>query len=156
MSQNDDRNAPLPRVERDAALKWAKDFTVYMAGVSGAEIVPSTARTNFEECIGANGEIADDGRYSLFYYIYSSAPTTQHTDMVRVLRDSLRKHGYKVTDYREFKNAYESALMWAENEKNHYRVMAETVGSGKTKPQRFSFSVRTPCLLPPGAKQQQF
>ncbi|MYW69539.1 hypothetical protein GTY65_36555 [Streptomyces sp. SID8379] len=156
MSQNDDKNAPLPRTERDAALKWAKDFTAYMAEASGAELVPTTEKVNFEECTGAHDELAEDGRYSLFYYVYSSAPSTQHTQMVRTLRDSLQKHGYKVTDYREFKDAYSSALLWAENEKNNYRVMAETVGSGKTKPQRFSFAVRTPCMLPPGVKQQQF
>ncbi|MHB9758396.1 hypothetical protein ACYBSK_28790 [Streptomyces sp. BYX5S] len=157
VSQEDhERNAPLPRMERDAVLKWAKDFTAYMADASGADLVPSTEKTNFETCVGAHDEVAEDGRYSLFYYVYSSAPATQHTRLVRALRESLEKHGYDVTDYREFKNSYESALLWAENEKNRYRVMAETVGSGRTKPQRFSFSVRTPCLLPPGAEQQQF
>jgi hypothetical protein len=47
-------------------------------------------------------------------------------------------------------------VLRARNKKNDYRVEAETVGSGKAKPQRFSFAVRTPCLLPPSPKQQRF
>ena len=44
----------------------------------------------------------------------------------------------------------------ANDKKTFHRVTAETVGSGKAKPQALSFSVRTPCMLPPDAKQQQF
>lgn len=156
MSQGDDRNAPLPRMEKDAALKWAKDYTAYMARLTDVEIIPSTAEVNFEACIGENDEVAEDGRYSLFYYIRSPAPVTEHTRVVRTLRRELPEQGYEVTGYREFKDAYESAVFRANNKENSYRVTAETVGSGKTKPQRLSFSVRTPCMLPPGAKQQQF
>ncbi|MGY0486418.1 hypothetical protein [Streptomyces sp. WG-D5] len=97
----------------------------------------------------------DDGRYSLFHYIYSSAPSTDHTRIVRTLRSELTEQGYEITSYREFKSAYESSVLSARNKKNDYVVEADTVGSGKTKPQRFSFAVRTPCMLPPGAKQQQ-
>ncbi|MEV1084357.1 hypothetical protein AB0I98_40150 [Streptomyces sp. NPDC050211] len=156
MSEGDNPNAPLPRMEKDAALKWAKDYTAYMARLTDVELIPSTAEVNFEACIGENDEVAEDGRYSLFYYIRSPAPVTEHTRVVRTLRQELPGQGYEVTGYREFKDAYESAVFRANNKKNSYRVTAETVGSGKTKPQRLSFSVRTPCMLPPGAKQQQF
>ncbi|MYT73314.1 MULTISPECIES: hypothetical protein [unclassified Streptomyces] len=40
--------------------------------------------------------------------------------------------------------------------KNRYSPGAETVGSGKKKPQRCSFSVSAPCMLPPGAERQKF
>lgn len=156
MSQSDDSNAPLPRMAKDAALQWAKDYTAYMAKLTDVELLPDTAKVNFEECVGENDEVAEDGRYSLFYYVYSPAPVTEHTRIVRKLRSELPKQGYEVTSYREFKNAYASAIFWARNKKNDYRVEADTVGSGKTKPQRLSFSVRTPCMLPPGVKQQQF
>ncbi|MFJ4716061.1 hypothetical protein [Streptomyces sp. NPDC088785] len=156
MSQDDDRNAPLPRMAKDTALKWAKDHTAHLARVAGVDLLPDTARTVFEDCVGAHDEVADDGRYSLLYYVYSPAPATEHTRIVRTLRDELRKSGYEVTGYREFKSAYESSVLRARNKKNQYSVEAETVGSGKKKPQRFSFSVSTPCLLPPGAEQQQF
>ena len=156
MSQSDDRNAPLPRMERDAALKWAKDYTEYMARLTDVELTPSTAKVNFEACVGENDEIAQDGRYSLFYYVYSPAPAAEHTRVVRTLRRELSQEGYEVTGYREFKDAYASAVFRARNTKNSYRVTAETAGSGKTEPQALSFSVRTPCMLPPGAKQQQF
>ena len=157
MSQSDDsKNVPLPRMEKDAALKWAKDYTAYMARIAAVELTPSTAKAHFEACIGANDEVAEDGRYSLFYYVNSPAPVTEHTRVVRTLRRELSKQGYEVTGYREFKDAYESAVFRANNKDNSYRVTAETVGSGKTKPQALSFSVRTPCMLPPGAKQQQF
>lgn len=157
MSQSDDGpNAPLPRMTKDAALKWAKDYTAYMAQLTNVNILPSTESINFESCVGENDEVAKDGRFSLFYYVYSPAPTSEHTRIVRTLRKELPRHGYEVTAFREFKDAHTSAVFRARNEKNDYHVAADTVGSGKTKPQRLSFSVRTPCMLPPGAKQQQF
>ncbi|MFE2627871.1 hypothetical protein ACFYZU_12655 [Streptomyces sp. NPDC001651] len=156
MSQGDDVNAPLPRMAKDEALRWAKDYTEYMAKLTDVELLPDTEKVHFEDCLGKNDEVAEDGRYSLFYYIYSPAPATDHTRIVRQLRRDLPQRGYEVVDYREFKNAYESSIFAARNKKNDYTVEAETVGSGKTKPQRFSFAVRTPCMLPPGVKQQQF
>ncbi|MEU6147565.1 hypothetical protein ABZ848_45360 [Streptomyces sp. NPDC047081] len=155
-SQADARNAPLPRVAKADALKWAKDSTAHMAELTGAELLPGTAKVNWEQCVGENDEVAEDGRYSLFYYVYSPAPSTEHTPMVRKLRSELPGEGYELTSYREFKSAYASAVFRARDKRNDYSVEAETVGSGRTKPQRFSFAVRTPCLLPPGAKQQQF
>lgn len=156
MSQSEDPNAPLPRMEKEAALKWAEDYTAYLAKVAGVKLLPSTAKTHFEACVGENDEVATDGRYSLFYYVYSPAPTSEHTRIIRTLRRELSERGYKIVGYREFKNSYYSALLQARNEKNNYYVEADTVGSGKNKPQRFSFSVRTPCMIPPGAEQQQF
>ncbi|MFD8304744.1 hypothetical protein ACFV29_20710 [Streptomyces sp. NPDC059690] len=149
-------NSALPRKEREDALRSAKDTTARMARLTGAELLPDTAKAVYEGCVGENDEVADDGRYTLFYYVYSPAPATEHTSMVRKLRSRLPGQGYEVTSYREFKSAYASAVFRARNKKNDYRVEAETVGSGKTKPQRFSFAVRTPCLLPPGAQQQKF
>jgi len=156
MFQSDDPNAPLPRMEQDAALKWAKEYTAYMARLTDVELDSSTAKVHFETCIGANDEVPEDGRFSLYYYVRSPAPVTEHTRVVRTLRRELPKQGYEVTGYREFQDSYYSALFSARNKKNFYGVNAETVGSGKTKPQRLSFSVRTPCMLPPGVKQQQF
>ncbi|THA24556.1 hypothetical protein E4198_07175 [Streptomyces sp. RKND-216] len=143
-------------MKKDAAVKWAEDYTAYMARISNAELLPSTEKVHFQDCIGEDDEVAEDGRYSLFYYVYSPAPAGEHTRIVRTLRQELPQHGYKVTSYREFKNSYESAVFRARNEKNSYAVSATTVGSGKTKPQRLSFAVRTPCMLPPGVEQQQF
>jgi len=143
-------------MEKDAALKWAKDYTEYMARLTDVELTPSTAKTHFEACIGENDEVAEDGRYSLFYYVYSPAPVTEHTRVARTLRQELSQQGYEVTSYREFKDAYASMVFRARNKKNSYMVTADTVGSGKKKPQELSFAVRTPCMLPPGVKQQQF
>ncbi|MPY49020.1 hypothetical protein [Streptomyces acidicola] len=156
MSQSDNPNAPLPRMEKDAAVKWAENYTAYMARLTDVELTPSTAKVNFEACIGENDEVAEDGRYSLFYYVYSPAPVTEHTRVVRTLRRELSEQGYEVTGYREFQDAYSSAIFSARNKKNSYRIKADTVGSGKKEPQALSFSVRTPCMLPPGAEQQQF
>jgi hypothetical protein len=152
----DDRNAPLPRMAKDDAVKWAKDYTAYMAGLAGVELTASSARTKFEACVGANDEVPEDGRYSLFYYVDSPAPVEEHTRIVQKLRSELPERGYEVTSYREFKNSYESAAFSARNRKNGYSVEADTVGSGKTKPQVFNFAVRTPCMLPPGVEQQKF
>ncbi|MFE5185298.1 hypothetical protein [Streptomyces sp. NPDC056628] len=154
-SGSEDPNVPLPRREKDDALRWAKDYTAYVAKLTDVELLPDTEKVHFEDCLGKNDEVAEDGRYSLFYYVYSPAPATDHTRIVRRLRSELPKRGYEVTAYREFKNAYESATLGARN-KNNYTVEADTVGSGEDKPQRFSFAVRTPCMLPPGVEQQQF
>ncbi|MFD7918140.1 hypothetical protein ACFV3R_02750 [Streptomyces sp. NPDC059740] len=157
MSQSeDDPNTPLPRVAKDSALNWARDYTVYMARLTDVDLDASTEKVNWEACVGENNEVAKDGRYSLFYYIYSPAPTTEHTHVVRTLRHTLSRHGYRITGYREFKDSYTTAVFDARNEKSSYLVSAETVGSGKNKPQRLSFSVRTPCMLPPGVEQQRF
>ncbi|MDC2958777.1 hypothetical protein PO587_30490 [Streptomyces gilvifuscus] len=151
-----DPNAPLPRVDKNAAVKWAEEYTTYLARLTGVELDPPTARANFEACLGRNDEVAIDGRYSLFYYVNSPAPVTEHTHVVRTLRRELPQQGYEVTAYREFENAYASAVFRARDTRSSYLVTADTVGSGRTKPQRLSFAVRTPCLLPPGAEQQQF
>ncbi|MFM9368253.1 hypothetical protein [Streptomyces sp. Da 82-17] len=143
-------------MEKAAALKWAKDYTSYMAKVTEVELIQSTETVEYEDCLGENDEVAEDGRYNLFYYVRSPAPTKEHTRVVRILHEELKKKGYEITGYREFKNSYESAIFSARNPKNNYSVEAETVGSGRTKPQRLTFAVRTPCMLPPGAKQQQF
>jgi hypothetical protein len=157
VSQSDDNvNAPLPRLAKDAAVKWAEDYTAYMARLTEVELTPSTAKANFEECVGKDDEVAEDGRYSLFYYVYSDSPVTEHSRVVRTLRRELTGQGYEVTSYREFQSAGKAAVFSARDKESSYRVMADTVGSGKTKPRRLSFSVRTPCLLPPGATQQQF
>lgn len=155
-ASQDDPNAPLPRMAKDDALKWAKDTTAHLAGLADVELRPDTAKVHFEACVGEKDEVAEDGRYSLFYYVYSPAPATDHTRIVRKLRRELPKQGYEVSSYREFKSAYASAVFRARNKKNDYSVEAETVGSGKTEPQEFSFAMRTPCMLPPGAKQQHF
>jgi hypothetical protein len=149
-------NSPLPRTAREDALRSAKDTTARMARLTAAELLPDTAKAVYEPCVGQNDEVANDGRYTLFYYVYSPAPAAEHTRMVRKLRSQLPGQGYEVTSYREFESATASAVFRARNKKNDYRVEAGTVGSGKSKPQRFSFAVRTPCLLPPGAQQQKF
>lgn len=157
MSASDDPNTPLPRMEKDAALKWAKDYIAYMAQLTDVELIPSTAKTHFEACVGESDEVAKDGRYSLFYYVRSPrVADKKHTQVVQTLHRELPKHDYKILGYREFKNSYYSALIQARNKKNSYYVEAHTVGSDNSKPQRLSFSVRTPCMLPPGVKQQQF
>ncbi|WP_327355839.1 hypothetical protein [Streptomyces sp. NBC_01304] len=151
-----DPNAPLPRMDKAAALQWAENYTTYMAELTGVPLIPGTAKVHFEACVGARNEVAEDGRYSLFYYIYSPVSPTEHTRIVRTLRGELPKQGYEVTGYREFQDAYYSAAFRARSRQNAYSVTADTVGSGRAKPQRFSFAVRTPCLLPPGVEQQQF
>ncbi|MFD8565969.1 hypothetical protein [Streptomyces sp. NPDC057694] len=153
---DDDANAPLPRMSKDDAVKWAEKYTAHMAELAGVELTVSSAKTNFEDCVGAKDEVAEDGRYSLYYYVDSPAPVSEHTRIVRKLRSELSKQGYEVTSYREFKDSYESAAFSARNKKKGYSVEADTVGSGKTKPQAFNFAVRTSCMLPPGVKQQQF
>ncbi|MFF4909677.1 hypothetical protein ACFY2T_33005 [Streptomyces sp. NPDC001260] len=148
----------LPSDVRDNANRTAltQELNLIQEGNRDEGFPGDTDETVYKPCVGENDEVAQDGRYTLFYYVNSPAPATEHTRMVRKRRSQLPSQDYEVTSYREFKSTYASAIFRAWNKKNDYQVEAETVGSGKTKPQRFSFAVRTPCLLPPGAEQQKF
>ncbi|MBT2528097.1 hypothetical protein J7E91_22430 [Streptomyces sp. ISL-99] len=151
-----DINAPLPRMTRQAALKWAQDYTAYMGGIAGVDIDRSTEVPRFRNCVGKNDEVAEDGRFTLTYYVFAEVPHTQHTAAVRALKSRLEKEGYEMAGYREYQDAYYSASLSARHKEHGYTVMADTNKPKKTSPDSMSFSANVPCMLPPDAEQQQF
>ncbi|MBT2400697.1 hypothetical protein [Streptomyces sp. ISL-100] len=151
-----DINAPLPRMTREAALKWAKDYTGYMGGIAGVDIDRSTEVPRYAGCVGENDEVAEDGRFVFRYRVFTELPPTQHTAVVRALKSQLEKDGYEIADYREYQDARLSASLLAIHKEHGYTVSANTNRPNKTSPDSMSFSANVPCMLPPDAEQQQF
>ncbi|MFI5757337.1 hypothetical protein [Streptomyces sp. NPDC051569] len=152
----EDINAPLPRMSRESALTWAKEYTSYLGTVAAVDIDRATEVTHYEDCVGEGDEVAEDGRFSLFYYVFAEVPTEQQTDVVRKLKSRLAKEGFEVTGYREYQDSRYTATFSARHEKDGYSVMSDPGKPHKGAPSSMSFGVRTLCMLPPGVKQQQF
>ncbi|WP_128512538.1 hypothetical protein [Streptomyces inhibens] len=154
MSQqpDDDLNKPLPRKSRADALAWAKQYTAAMAHYAETKISNDPApRESFEECIGRNDEVADDGRFTLTYAVYAHLPQKDHIEAVRKVRTALKQHGVEITSYEE-RPARPEVLLHGFHNKEHFSLIADSV----KPPNLLRFSVSTPCFLPPGAKQQKF
>ncbi|MFD9488633.1 hypothetical protein ACFWBX_32655 [Streptomyces sp. NPDC059991] len=67
MSDKKEANAPLPRMSKENAEEWAKHWTGSMTRTAKAALDPKTAKptADYSNCIGKNGESADDGRFAL-------------------------------------------------------------------------------------------
>ncbi|MEU9121174.1 hypothetical protein AB0C96_15195 [Streptomyces sp. NPDC048506] len=150
--QSNDPNKPLPRKSREDSLAWAKNYTSAMAHYAGVKAGDKYGPyTDFEDCVGENDEVADDGRYTLTYTVYASLPREEHIPAVRKLRAVLKQHGVDVSSYEERPHSHE-VILDGHHEKEDFSLIADTV----KPPNTLRLSVSTPCFLPPGAKQQKF
>ncbi|MET9295237.1 hypothetical protein [Streptomyces sp. NPDC003077] len=152
-SESSDSNKALPRKSREESLAWAKSYTATMARHADVTIGGKYGpHTRFENCIGRNGEVADDGRYTLAYTVYAQLPGKEHAAALRRLRTALEKDdGAKVTSYQE----QPQSLLFGRSEERDGKAMDLVVGSAGPS-DTLRLSVRTPCFLPPGARQQRF
>ncbi|MDI3422144.1 hypothetical protein [Streptomyces luteolus] len=151
MSQQD-INKPLPRKSRADALAWAKEYTAAMAHYGEVKITDDPApRTNFQDCVGKNDEVPEDGRYILVYATYVKLPQAQHIDTIRKVRKALEGHGVRITGHTERPEVPE-AILYGKNDKEGSFIIADSV----KPPDTIRLSVTTPCFLPPGVEQQQF
>ncbi|WP_244176733.1 hypothetical protein [Streptomyces albus] len=146
----DSINDPLPRMSKEKAEKWAKHWTESMARTAKAEIVPKSHTANFSKCIGKNNEIADDGRFNLSYHIRAKLSKERHADAIRAVRDKLEEEGFEIVGYRSDPKVRPANLVDAKHPKQRHFVSA-----GDVSDDLLTLIVRTPCLLPPGVKQQQ-
>lgn len=149
-----DKNAPLPRMSKKTATEWAQQFTADMANVADVTLDEKTADVKTYQCVGKNDEIIDDGRYDLYYTVYSHVPTDQHTTVVQKLRDKWKAMDYEISGYREYQDDYNDALVGAINNKNGFTVSAGSAGPAKKPSKLILFSVRTPCMMPPDKTQE--
>ncbi|MFE0376055.1 hypothetical protein ACFW1M_10780 [Streptomyces inhibens] len=151
--QSNDPNEALPRKSREDSLAWAKHYTSTMAHYAGVKVGNKYGPfTDFEDCIGENDEVADDGRYTLTYTVYASLPREEHIPAVRKLRAALKQQGgVDVSSYQESPQSHE-VILDGYHEKEKFSLIADTV----KPPNTLRLSVSTPCFLPPGAKQQKF
>ncbi|MFI7097623.1 hypothetical protein [Streptomyces lydicus] len=152
-SQSSDPNEPLPRKSRGDSLTWAKHYTSTMAHYAEVKIGDRFGPfTDFEDCVGQDDQVADDGRYTLTYTVYADLPQESHISAVRKLKAALEKHaGIRVTDYEERPKTPEVTL-YGQHDKEHFSLIADTA----KPPNTLRLSVSTPCFLPPGVKQQKF
>ncbi|MFE2937471.1 hypothetical protein ACFXKG_00110 [Streptomyces sp. NPDC059255] len=148
-------NAPLPRMGKKKAEEWARHWTESMARTAKAEIEPGTdpevPAANFTNCTGKNGESADDGRFTLRYSVRARLPQSQHAEAVRTIRDTLKEQGLEIQDFRSDPTASPPNLLYARHPANHQFISVRD-----SDEERLVLIVSTPCLLPPGAEQQQF
>ncbi|MCD0483945.1 hypothetical protein LO771_16470 [Streptacidiphilus sp. ASG 303] len=151
---DDGKNDPLPRLSRERATRWAEEHTARMAEAAGVELDRKSAESIFEECVGRNDEVVRDGRYSLYYTVYAPAPKERHTEVVRKVRADFEKEGYRIAGYREYQDDYYTAVVDAVDDDTRFSLSAESAGPARKPSRTILFSVRSPCMIPPGATQQ--
>ncbi|MFF0555640.1 hypothetical protein [Streptomyces sp. NPDC004266] len=145
------KNDPLPRMTKAKAEAWAKHWVESMARTAEAEIVPSTYQANFTNCLGKNGESADDGRFTLAYDARAKLPKAQQAAGILAIKKELEKQGFRIVGYRSDPALDPSDLVDAEHPKDRQFVTA-----GDVSDELITLGVNTPCLLPPGVEQQEF
>jgi hypothetical protein len=152
MSSNDgDKNAPLPRMSREAAQTWAAHFAESMAHSAGAPIDAKTIKPQFSDCIGRHDETADDGRFTLSYRAEVPLAAEDHGSAGASIRDDLKKRGYEITSFRDDATVDPAVVLEAYSPDKDFSIRV----AGYKSPQVLNLAVFTPCLLPPGVKQEQ-
>jgi hypothetical protein len=152
MSSGDgDPNAPLPRMSRADAKAWAAHFTESMARSAGAEIDPKTIDPGFYDCVGKHDEVMNDGRFNLNYYAHAPLAREKQGDAVRRIMADLKKRGYRIDSFRDDETVEPAVVLEAYSPDKDFFIDV----SGYKSPDSLTLTVMTPCLLPPGVKQQR-
>ncbi len=146
----DDPNAPLPRMSREGAQKWARHFTESMARTAQAPISEKSVRPDFTKCVGKHDEVVDDGRFVLDYSARSSIPAAEHAATVKRIRKELENRGYSIESYDEIKDAAQ-VILRARSPKDNFNISVEAYGEQNS----ILYDIITPCLLPPDVKQKE-
>ena len=150
-SDGGDKNAPLPRMSREGAQTWATDFVESMARSAGVGIDEKSIDPAFYDCIGEHDEVMHDGRFDLTYYAHAPLAQQLQGSAVAKIRDDLKKRGYEITSFRDDDSMDPAVVLEAFSRDKHFSVDV----SGYKTPDELHFVVSTPCLLPPGAKQEK-
>ncbi|MFJ5102439.1 hypothetical protein [Streptomyces sp. NPDC088554] len=142
-------------MSKPRAEEWARHWAQSMARTAKAEIQPETdpelPAAHFTECIGKNNEITDDGRFTLRYSVRAKLARAQHADAIRAIRDTLEEKGFEIVGYRSDPSKDPANLVDAKHPKDR-----QFVSAGDVSDNLLTLIVSTPCLLPPGAEQQQW
>ncbi|WP_335938686.1 hypothetical protein [Streptomyces sp. PTD5-9] len=150
---DDGVNDPLPRMSREKAEEWAKHWTDSMVRTARARIDPKTARrtADFTDCIGRNGESAEDGRFTLSYSVRGTLPRSEQARAVTDIKDTLKAKGFEIQSFGINQDREPVNVLDAEHPKDR-----QFVSVGSVSENLLVFIVSTPCLLPPGVEQQKF
>ncbi|MFF9073001.1 hypothetical protein ACF1A9_11915 [Streptomyces sp. NPDC014872] len=150
---DDGVNDPLPRMSREKAEEWAKHWTDSMVRTARARTDPTTARrtADFTDCIGRNGESAEDGRFTLSYSVRGTLPRSEHARAVTDIKDTLKDKGFDIQTFVVGEDTEPANVVDAKHPKDQ-----QFVSVGSVDKDLLVFIVSTPCLLPPGVEQQEF
>ncbi|MFC9795013.1 hypothetical protein [Streptomyces sp. NPDC057695] len=146
-----EKNEPLPRMSKDKAESWAAHWAGSMARTAEAKLVAGDEKASFTDCLGKGGESADDGRFTLRYSVKAALPKARQADGIRAIKDELEKQGFEIQGYRSDPAVKPVNLVDARHPKDRQAVTAEDLDDTS-----ILLVVRTPCLLPPDAEQQEF
>lgn len=142
------KNDPLPVKSKDGAERSARELIDSLAGQYRLQVDGTTVNKEFRDCFGKNHERASDGRFDLSYSVRAQLPGAEHGKALRPMRKKLEAEGYKILGYRAEPS---QALMDAKGGSDDFFISVDSYGQGNA----LVFSVNTPCLLPPGVKQEQ-
>lgn len=148
---SDEANEPLPRMSKEKAEEWTRNFTDSMARSAGVKISEKTVDSTFHDCVGEDDEVAEDGRFNLDYYARAPLKVADHSAAVGKIREDLKKNGYKIEKFQKIEGEKPSVILDASDPDEGFNLSVR----GYHPDDELFFSVSTPCLLPPGATQQQ-
>lgn len=152
MTGKSEINDPLPVMSQRGAEDWAQHFTESMARTAKVEIDKKMTKPAFGKCVGKNDEVAEDGRFDLMYTARAPLDASEHLRAVKRIKEELEDRGYKIDAYQVTKGADGSVLLDASDPKKGFRLSIDAYGQDDL----LTLTVSTPCLLPPGKKQQQY
>ncbi|WP_243745234.1 hypothetical protein [Streptomyces hainanensis] len=136
---------------KEEAEEWAAHWTESMARTAQADIDPESVRARYIDCVGANDEVAGDGRFYLMYSARADLESERRAEAVRAIRDTLEENGLEIRGFRADPSVTPANAVDAWHPKDHQSVTAEDNGDSQ-----LLLTVDTPCLLPPGVEQQPF
>jgi hypothetical protein len=146
---DDGKNDPLPVKSRDKAEFDVRSLIDRLGDEIGTQPDSETVDKEFRDCVGKQGETADDGRFDMHYRAEMPLPRGEYDDALRKLKKKLKSGGYKITGYRE--GDWQEVLLYAKGGNDDFFV---SVGGVKPPHEALTFAVTTPCFLPPGAEQE--
>ena len=152
-SSTDGINAPLPRSGRAQAMTKASATAHAIAAAGGHRAGKPTSGTDVSDCVGTHDEVASDGRFVLQYTVNIDAPPAQHNGIGRQIRASMKKAKYSDITWGPARSKNDEMTL-----RGYTGDWSAEVGStvGNHGPGSLIYiGVTTPCLLPPGAKQQK-
>ncbi|MET9292518.1 hypothetical protein [Streptomyces sp. NPDC003077] len=145
------KNEPLPVKGQKQAEQMARGLLDSLAAEYGLKIDDKSVNSESFNCYGKNRESANDGRYTLNYAARARIFESEHGKAIRAMRKRLEADGYRIVGYREDKAVKPWALLDAKGGKDNLFVSVESYMPSD----QLTFSVDTPCFLPPGTKQEQ-
>ncbi|WP_157838581.1 hypothetical protein [Streptomyces xiaopingdaonensis] len=135
---------------KSEARALAEDVIESAVVSHGGKISPGFDNLFFYRCVGERYELAEDGRFSMSYYGRTEVSPESQAAAMRQIRRALARRGFHVERDVPPEVAREISLQ-AEGPHRFSVSVESDENEGVVR-----FSLQTPCLLPPGVKQEEF